>query len=331
MVSTKPPLTEQADATLESRSFLLASRSGAYILLVLAVVLVAGPYSLRKYGLFNCPASGYGRDGYLAYCGATSFGDYDHGAFWFGLEPEATAAALKAQVLFIGNSRMQFGFSAPATADWFSASRIRYYLMGFSHFENFTFEEPLLRKLNPKPSMYVINIDMFFEQTETGPGRTVMHDESVRARYEQKRQWQKIHKLVCGPVPALCAHGTAYYRSRSDGAWSVRVGGLRIGPVTYDESVDKDMVASYTELGNKFLPTLSVGRECTLFTLIPSVNTSRGTAQAIAAALGVNFVSPELAGLNTFDESHMDQDSAQRWSAAFFEAAGPQIRQCLKQ
>ena len=34
-----------------------------------------------------------------------SYGDYDHGAIWFGLEPAADAAAANAQVLFLGNSR----------------------------------------------------------------------------------------------------------------------------------------------------------------------------------------------------------------------------------
>jgi len=33
--------------------------------------------------------------------------------------------------------------------------------------------------------------------------------------------------------------------------------------------------------------------------------------------------------LNTFDGSHLDAVSAERWSASFLETAGPRIRQCL--
>jgi hypothetical protein len=61
------------------------------------------------------------------------------------------------------------------------------------------------------------------------------------------------------------------------------------------------------------------------------VKTDVGTAKAIAVALGLNLVAPKLAGLATFDKVHLDPESAQRWSAAFFEDAGPQIRKCLSE
>jgi len=167
----EPSQIDPTDLREQDRvSLVLAARSGLYTLLILAVALAAGACGLRKYGIFSCQASGYGSDGYLSYCGGTSYGDYDHGAIWFDLEPAAFAAAADAPVLFIGNSRTQFAFSSNATADWFSSLSKNYYLLGFSHFENYTFEAPLLRKLRPKAKVYVINIDTFFEGAETGPG-----------------------------------------------------------------------------------------------------------------------------------------------------------------
>src|SRR5579862_5884246 len=80
-------LTETRDR--DHASPLFVARPGAYILIVLTVVFSACAYSLRAYGIFNCQASGYGADRYLAYCGARTYGDYDYGAFWFPLEPEA--------------------------------------------------------------------------------------------------------------------------------------------------------------------------------------------------------------------------------------------------
>jgi len=61
------------------------------------------------------------------------------------------------------------------------------------------------------------------------------------------------------------------------------------------------------------------------------VGTSIGTAKAIAAALGFNLVAPRPPGLVTFDHYHLDRQSAQRWSAAFLEETGPQIRNCLSE
>jgi hypothetical protein len=313
------------------RIFLLVARSGLYTLLVLAVAVSSGAYSLRKYGIFSCQASGYASDGYLSYCGATSYGDYDHGAVWFNLEPAASAAASRAQALFLGNSRTQFAFSSKATADWFSSFSESYYLLGFSHFENYTFELPLLRKLHPDAKVYVINIDSFFEHSETGPGKTVMRDESARTHYEQKRHWQNIHKPFCRAFSSICGHDEAIFRSRSTGAWLVTGDRFTSEPVSYDEKIDPHMAASYSALGKEFLPGLTADPACTILTIIPAVNTGIGTARVTGAALGRKLVTPELAGLITFDGFHLDPKSAQRWSAAFFEEAGPQIRKCLSE
>jgi hypothetical protein len=332
MASVAPSRVDPTDMAVPSRrSFLLAARSGLYILVVLAVSVGAGVYGLRKYGIFGCSASGYASDVYLGYCGATSYGDYDHGAIWFGLEPAASAAAANAQVLFIGNSRTVFGFSSQATADWFLSRSESYYLLGFSHFENYTFEAPLLRRLRPRAKVYVINIDSFFDRSETGPGKTVMRDESAKTRYEQKRQWQRVQKAICTTFKGICGNEEAIFRSRSEGAWHVTGNRFPSEPVAYNDDIDQNMLASYTASGNEFLPSLSVGRACTILTIVPAVKTGVGTAKAIAAALGLNLVAPRLSGLMTFDQVHLDPESAQRWSAAFLEEAGPQIRSCLSE
>jgi hypothetical protein len=330
MLSAK---TSQIDVTEVPRrgpkTFILSARSGLYILLLLTVALGAGAYSLRKYGIFSCQASGYGADGYLGYCGATSYGDYDHGAIWFGLEPAASAAAANAQVLFLGDSRTQFAFSSKAIADWFSSLSVSYYLLGFSHDENYTFEAPLLRKLHPRAKVYVINIGSFFERSESGPGKTVLRDESARTRYQEKRQWQSIHKRICTTFKAVCGDELAIFRSRSAGTWLATGGPFPSAPVSYDENIDQGRLASYTALGSEFLRTLSVNRGCTILTVIPNVKTDLGTSEAVAAALGSKLVVPTLPGLVTFDGYHLNPESAQRWSAAFLDEAGPQIRKCL--
>jgi len=295
------------------------------------VALAAGAYGLRTYGIFSCQASGYGSDGYLSYCGGTSYGDYDHGAIWFDLEPAAFAAAADAQVLFVGNSRTTFAFSSNATADWFSSLSEKYYLLGFTHFENYTFEAPLLRKLRPKAKVYVINIDTFFERAATEPGRSVMQDDSARTHYEEKRQWQRIHKAICTAFKAACGNREAIFRSRSTGDWLVTGGRFTSEPVSYDEAINQDKLVSYTALGKEFLPSLHTDRACTILTIVPTVKTDMGTARAIAVALGLKLVAPEVPDLVTFDHYHLDRKSAHRWSGAFLEEAGPQIQKCLSE
>jgi hypothetical protein len=71
-----------------------------------------------------------------------------------------------------------------------------------------------------------------------------------------------------------------------------------------------------------------VERQCVILTIVPTKDTRRAEAQAIADALGVSFIAPHVAGLTTFDGSHLDVRSASLWSAAFLAAAGPLLERC---
>jgi len=309
---------------------LFAARARAYVLLVLGIVIGVSGYSLRRNGLFSCQATGYVSNHYLAYCQATSYGDYDHGAFWFGLEPQASEAAANADVLFLGNSRMELGFSSRATDDWFTALSARYFLMGFSHYANVVFEAPLVRKLSPRARVYVINSDRFFEQSESQPAHTVLRDSSARIRYEQKRHWQPVHRALCSAIPAICRDEYVIYRSRVTGSWQVTGGQIKNVPVSYDgEGKDQGALEGYVTAGQAFLSTLPVDRECVILALVPYVKTDVTTASLLAGRLGITLIAPQPDSLNTFDGGHLDRPSAERWSAAFFEAAGPRIRKCL--
>lgn len=310
-------------------------RPGLYLAILVATILGATGYKLRHAGLFACEASGYAPDHYLAYCQATSYGDYDYGAFWYGLEPSSTAAATNADVLLLGDSRLEFGLSTRATDSWFTSHALRYYLLGFAYNGNMAFARPLLGKLHPKARLYVINVDRFFRNQPTVPAQAVMGDSSARPRYDEKRLWQAPHRSLCGRLGSLCGDGAAFFRARSTGAW-VRDGGeWTAAPVAYSDSVDRAQLDSEVVAGRTFLSALPVKQDCIVLTMIPKSGTAlgnaEGTARAIAASLGLPLVAPRLDSLSTFDGSHLDRASAERWSAAFFDAAAPLMQKCLSQ
>jgi hypothetical protein len=308
----------------------LGRRPRLHLAIVLAVTVAAAVYGFREQSLFACPVSGYGSDVYLAYCQSAGYGDYDYGAFWFDLEPEATKAAAAADVLFIGNSRMQFGLSSGSTSSWFSALGLTHYLLGFAYDGNYKFLGPLIAKLRPKARVYVINLDLFFEDEDRPPARAVMRDSSAPIRYERKRQWQAIHRSVCSSVPSICDVNPAFFRSRKTGSWHIAGHGkFTRKSVSFDEQIDMDVLKAFVARGERFLAALPVRPECQILTMVPTVNTPVGTAKAIAAALNRRLVAPQLNDLQTFDESHLDVTSAERWSSAFFLEAGPLIQSCL--
>jgi hypothetical protein len=319
------PVTPQTLGT--PREGLFANHLTLYISIVLIAGLASYAMWVRERSVFSCPANGYSSDRYLAYCNGANYGDYEHGAFWFDLEHPLDFAN-KADVLFLGNSHLEKGFSTKATTDWFSSASASFYLMGFSYWEDMMFAGALLRKMHPQASVYVINVDDFFDRDVRPPAKAVMYDPQGRSRYEGKQFWQHVQERVCNRFGRLCGRKAVIYRSRETGAYYSQEPDAMI-PVSYDEVVRRDEVNRETADAIDFLKQFTQGK-CVILTQVPTVGTKIGDANALAAALGMKLITPEIAdGLQTLDGSHLDGPSAERWSQAFFEAAGPEIRSCI--
>lgn len=306
------------------------ARPAFYMVVLLTVLVVAFATHVRRNTIFACPATGYSDGQYLGYCQANAYGDFDHGAFWFNLEPVASAAAKEAEVLFIGSSRMQFGLSAPSLGRWFDEAGVSYYLMGFSHTENTKFFTPLLEKLKPQARAYVINADGFFGKRMTGPASDLLYGADTYDRYLTKQTLQSYHRRICTWQPALCGQKISFYRERETGEWwlggTQGVAPADVGP---PHPVEMHKVERDFHAADRFIDSLGVSRDCILLTYVPHENNGQPTAAALADALGVGFVSPDIAGLRTFDGSHLDQASAERFTAAFVAEAGPLLQKCL--
>jgi hypothetical protein len=316
------------------REGLLADHLALYIGIVLLAAFASYAYWVWTGSIFACKGRGYSADRYLAYCGGANYADYEHGALFFNLEPPALDYARNADVLVLGNSRIQMALSNDATDDWFKRASAQYYLLGFSYDEDIVFIGELLRRMNPRASVYIINVDDFFERRETPFARMVLHDPDAESRYEGKRFLQYFHRPICGTFPMLllCGRQSAIMRSRETGAY-YRIpyqNALPQNAVSYDSWVDDAMVSDSAALAIDFLRRFANGK-CVILTNVPYPETKNGNAEAIAAGAGLPLVvPPEMDGLYTFDGFHLDWASADRWSRAFLEAAGPQIRSCLE-
>ena len=86
---------------------LFASQLTLYICIVLLAAFASYAYWLKTRSIFACQAPGYSADRYLAYCGGGNYADFEHGAFFYNLEPPALDYARNADVLVLGNSRLQ--------------------------------------------------------------------------------------------------------------------------------------------------------------------------------------------------------------------------------
>src|SRR5919198_4818433 len=80
-----------------------------YLAIFLATGLTAGvAYRLLDWGAAVMSCRQYNApDTFLAYCSSPQFGDYEHGAYYFGLEPTALDYLRQADVLGLGSSKAQ--------------------------------------------------------------------------------------------------------------------------------------------------------------------------------------------------------------------------------
>lgn len=330
------PILQSARQLLWSKAWakvqaaLFAQRLAIYVFVVLLASVGAYYYWVRTHTIFACQAHGYSAGLYLANCNAPNYGDFEHGAFQFNLEPSVQRWVRNAEVLFLGNSRLQLGFSSPATSQWFAAHSASYYLMGFTYFEDAFFEGALLRRIHPRAKVYIIDVDQFFVTTESPPVRMILHDPEAREKYEAKRFWQPVQELVCRRFAWFCGHQWVLFRSRRTGAYyGEDAFQWKDVPVSYDPVANKKITESQIATATAFLSRFTRGK-CVILTIVPYVDTDLGTAEAIARGVGLPLVTPgNLGDLHTFDGVHLDPASAQHWSQAFFKVAGPQIQPCL--
>ncbi len=307
-------------------------RPHLYIILILAAMLATFVAHLRRDAIFACPAPDYAKGYYLAYCQAAAYADYEHGAYWFGLESEARQSVAAADVLFLGDSRLQFGFSTRALADWFAARSRTYHLLGFGYDENSNFAGALLNRLRPRARAYVISLDDFFVETLTPPARELLAKGTwdVQRSYEAKRIWQFAHRLICGSMPFLCGSSASFFRDSKTGAWLFAGVPPNLGYSREDVPADHEQVARGEPIGAKFIADLGVDRSCVFMTYIPTLRSELATAQALADKLGFEMVSPQLDGFETFDTSHLTPASAERFTSAVLERIGPRLAACLQ-
>jgi len=311
---------------------LRSSRPRLYVCVVAVVAFVAMLCQLRLASILSCPAGGYESNRFLEYCQAEAYGDYDHGAFLFGLEPEAERFARDADVMFLGNSREQFAFSTDEVDRWFASRTIRHYLLGFSYHDGHRFAREVLRTIKPQAKAYIINMDEFFAPHLSAAAEPLFKNRTESLQhYQTKRSWQSVHKGLCGRVPMLCGQSFAVFRVKDTGRWIRTLGQFQSEPVSNDPVVDEEAVRQETSLGVGFLNNLTARRECVILTHVPTGQSKRARAEAIARSLKLVLISPSLDGLRTFDGSHLDQESAARFSQAFLEAAGPRIQKCVSQ
>ena len=287
-----------------------------------------------------CPANA---GTFLAYCTSDQYGDFEHGAYYFDLEPEAVDNLRTAKVLFLGNSRSQFGFSTDEVKQYFNERSIPFYLMGFGYGEGADFAKALIKKYNLKPKVLVVVTDPFFKSYLSQPASEIVEDlnpfwKRVRARwnYVTKKIFNTVAPKVCDLRVTLCrSQPRAIYRASKDGSWIWR--NLftlpEYGQIPIDSArvpLFEPPVATDLEIARQLFEVAGVPRDCVVLTVVPNSIIDTGPyAVEIGRLLGVRVELPKLDRLVTIDGAHLTWTSAQRWSGSLLREIDALVSTCV--
>jgi hypothetical protein len=312
-----------------------------YLMVFLGVAVAAGlgyravDRMWASLGCFQPPPDGH----FVAYCASPQFGDYEHGAYYFGLESKAVEHLKHADVILFGTSRAQFALSTRALSAFFADRGVAHYLFGFGYNEAAAFPLALIREHGLRPKAVVILADPFFKNTSTPHIRVTarLRWRFVAEYYEflQQRMLIQVGSWVCRRQPALCeTREPVVYRSVQDGAWrpyrfnltpQFAVGRQRLEAHTYTAA----MASADVEFAERFIAATGVPRSCVVLSAPPTAGMSLDAyVRELGRLLGVRVSLPNVNDLMTFDGSHLVPESAERWSAALLEDIDKAISAC---
>lgn len=307
---------------------------------VLFVCLGAMVFMFKRTDLFPwsgvCNPAGYDSEHYMAYCHSTRYGDYEHFALYNNLEPRAVDALKQARVIFLGNSNTQYAFSTVAVSDYFEQKNISHYVMGFGQGAQSPVAKAVMTKHQLRPQMIVANIDPFFSEETNGTFQRVLDGgDALAAEFKKKQRLQRWQARVCSNPEsrwsrwACQGQAETLYRSRSNGHWLTDYyrENQRHPVSSSDALLDSLDVAEIA--ANAFISSSNVRRECVVLTLTPRTGTPNQFAKALASRLALPLIEPELDNLVTIDHSHLDKDSALRWSSAFMQEFDLYTKGCI--
>lgn len=324
---------------MRSRNFILLS-------LLFSIVGVAiGSIVQTTVENIDCRTTYYSDDRYIAYCDSARFGSYEHGALWFGLEHGTSKNIASAEVIVLGNSRTQFGFSTQAVREYFSDRHIPFYVLGFTSGEGSRFALSVLKRWNAKPKVLIINADPYFGNDISEVALDIMNLNPIAIwRLGSKYVFQRIQRYICAAVSYVCSEAKKdVFRSALDGTWYFKDSlFLDSGPFAEEPMIpitdkkdvilDVDQIEAAHRIGREFIKTIGLDPRCVIITGVPTSGIDAPkVAAALAKLLDAALVLPELSELATFDGSHLNQASARRWSENFMEIATPTLNACLGQ
>lgn len=264
-------------------------------------------------------------------------GHLDHHVLYHGLDAEAMAHLKNADLLFVGNSRLMFALRSDVLAPWAEARGVVYYAFGFGYRDGDAWALELVRKLDLRPRVVVVNVDGFFARPMSAGAQRVRRDTSFGARklrfegevtHEVRRV---VHRVIPNWLDLYGRAGFPFgnefiaYRSRRDGGWAVSPWPAAAMSAASVDFRDEPVEPRIGDAARAFKAELDARGSQMVLTYVPTPDDSGGNPVALGTLLGVPVVGLGVDGLSSHDGSHLSEESAVVWSRRLADDLSPHL------
>jgi hypothetical protein len=298
-----------------------------------------------------------GKNFVMAECDTVISPFYRNGALYLGADKELEESLRSADVLVTGNSRTIETF-APKQIDnqieqYFRKKQLRSFVVA-QEGSGFRYRLLLLQKLGIKPKIALINSDDVFVDLLFDANREVIFnpDRFVLTFWADHAAiaWQRF---ICSSTDTngfwagwltraqdFYCHGyfRAIWRNAEFGTFPIsypRVPNANGGRITQLPDPQMVWMEDYWRNARTMLNSDTWRDTCIIFYMIPGKGGSGAEVlRELARRSGRPFVYPDIdASKNYFsyDGSHMDLDTSERWTAAFLPLLDPYLDACVAQ
>lgn len=301
----------------------------------LLFVLVTQAFRLFGLAFPNIPVpDGHGDTMYLAYDDT----NYDHFRYAFEKDDGPIAFAKKADVLLLGNSRLMLGIAPFEFEKYLKPQGVSFHYMGFGQGESHALAKRIIQKERIKPKLVIVNADgAYFRPEYSGftnwmlglgekdPADALAYIKSHHYESDHWRAWMGI-----APAPQLQKYYMKLehtrlpmiYRSLERGFWIIASPEIaykesmqvwkKEGPLPIIPRDKSRMVAN----GKKFVEMFRKQGTEVVFIVVPNIDHNAEIAHLVGDDMGVSVVDVPWDRYFVFDTSHLDLQSAERYTNA---------------
>lgn len=264
-------------------------------------------------------------------------GHLDHHVLYHGIDAEAVANLKKADILFVGTSRMMFALRSRVLAPWANAYGLSYYALGFGFREGDAWALELIKKYDLRPRLIVVNVDGFFGRPLSEWAERVKKDTPFAARklvfegelgHETRRY---VHRVIPNWIDLYGRPGFPFgnefiaYRSRRDGIWAISPWPRPTMPAFAEDYGVGPVGPRIGDPARAFKAEMDRRGSRMIVTYVPTPDDAGGNPVALGKLLGVPVVGMDVDGLTSHDGSHLSEESAVFWSRRLIQDLTPYL------